>query len=206
MTPLGFDFTSFVLSFGTGVFVALFLMRWGCPFQFSVRSKMRQANAFACCGEPLKMTLVVRRDLKMGTGKIAAQCAHAAVAVMEEVQSRRSDNGANCNDSCSTYGYSGNSDHYSPAASQMCGGSGADKWVSWYDAWRFAGSKKVALQCENEEQLMEAYRAARREGIPHAVIRDAGRTQIAAGSKTVLAVGPAPDSLVDRVTGHFKLL
>jgi len=36
-------------------------------------------------------------------------------------------------------------------------------------------------------------------------IRDAGRTQIAAGSRTVLAVGPGPVSIVDSVTGKLKL-
>ena len=37
------------------------------------------------------------------------------------------------------------------------------------------------------------------------VIHDAGRTQIAAGSATVLGIGPAPKSLVDQVTGALKL-
>jgi peptidyl-tRNA hydrolase, PTH2 family len=37
------------------------------------------------------------------------------------------------------------------------------------------------------------------------VVHDAGRTQIAAGSATVLGIGPAPKSLVDQVTGALKL-
>ncbi|KAM0968528.1 hypothetical protein ACFX13_017169 [Malus domestica] len=42
-------------------------------------------------GEELKMVLVVRRDLKMTTGKIASQCAHAATgAYAELMQSHRS--------------------------------------------------------------------------------------------------------------------
>eukprot|EP00983_Pelagomonas_calceolata_P123406 1161001-Pelagomonas_calceolata.AAC.4 len=43
-------------------------------------------------------------------------------------------------------------------------------------------------------------------GLPAYIVCDAGRTQIAAGSQTVLAVGPAPKSAVDAVTGHLKLL
>lgn len=35
---------------------------------------------------------------------------------------------------------------------------------------------------------------------------DAGRTQIAAGSRTVLAIGPAPVRELDSITGHLKLL
>ncbi|KAG8067966.1 hypothetical protein GUJ93_ZPchr0005g14274 [Zizania palustris] len=36
-------------------------------------------------GEELKMVLVVRQDLKMGTGKIASQCAHAATGLYAEL-------------------------------------------------------------------------------------------------------------------------
>jgi len=38
------------------------------------------------------------------------------------------------------------------------------------------------------------------------VQEDAGRTQIAAGSRTVLAIGPAPVKEIDAVTGELKLL
>jgi peptidyl-tRNA hydrolase, PTH2 family len=37
------------------------------------------------------------------------------------------------------------------------------------------------------------------------VVHDAGRTQIAAGSATVLGIGPAPKSLIDQVTGSLRL-
>ena len=33
-----------------------------------------------------------------------------------------------------------------------------------------------------------------------------GRTQIAAGSRTVLGIGPAPVRLINQVTGQLKLL
>jgi hypothetical protein len=46
---------------------------------------------------------------------------------------------------------------------------------------------------------------ARSLGLAANSIRDAGRTQIAAGSRTVLAVGPGPISVINSVTGQLKL-
>ena len=40
-----------------------------------------KSNAFG----PTKMVMAVRMDLKMGKGKIAAQCCHAAVAAFKKV-------------------------------------------------------------------------------------------------------------------------
>jgi len=72
--------------------------------------------------------------------------------------------------------------------------------------WERGGQAKIALQVKSVAQVRELERQARLLKVPtHAVI-DAGRTQIAAGSLTVLAVGPAPVDLIDRITGHLKLL
>lgn len=38
------------------------------------------------------------------------------------------------------------------------------------------------------------------------MVEDAGHTQIEAGSKTVLAVGPAFSNEIDPITSHLKLL
>lgn len=43
-------------------------------------------------------------------------------------------------------------------------------------------------------------------GLVAEVIADAGKTQIASGSRTVLGIGPAPKSLIDEVTGKLRLL
>jgi PTH2 family peptidyl-tRNA hydrolase len=47
---------------------------------------------------------------------------------------------------------------------------------------------------------------ARAAKLPYYLVADAGRTQIAAGSITVCAVGPAPISEIDKITKQFKLL
>lgn len=65
---------------------------------------------------------------------------------------------------------------------------------------------KVALQVKSEEELELLQAQAISLGLVAEVIQDAGRTQIAAGSHTVLGIGPAPRSIVDKVTGGLKLL
>ena len=69
-----------------------------------------------------------------------------------------------------------------------------------------SGQAKVAVQCKSEEELLTLQAKALSLGICARVIRDAGRTQIAAGSATVLGIGPAPKAVVDEVTGSLKLL
>ena len=71
--------------------------------------------------------------------------------------------------------------------------------------WETTGQAKVALQIGSEDELFMLQAAAMSLSLTAKVIRDAGRTQIAAGSATVLGIGPAPKSLIDQVTGALKL-
>lgn len=68
------------------------------------------------------------------------------------------------------------------------------------------GQAKVALQVKSEEELEMLQAQAMSLGLVAHIIHDAGRTQIASGSATVLGIGPAPKSVMDQVTGHLKLL
>ncbi|MFC6717788.1 peptidyl-tRNA hydrolase Pth2 [Natrialbaceae archaeon GCM10025810] len=72
--------------------------------------------------------------------------------------------------------------------------------------WKRGGQKKVVLKGSSERELYELSEIAEREGLPNAVIRDAGHTQLEPGTVTALAVGPGEDDLVDRVTGDLSLL
>ena len=57
-----------------------------------------------------------------------------------------------------------------------------------------------------EEALLTLQAAARAEGLIAEFVRDAGHTQVTPGTATVLAIGPDDARLVDRITGHLKLL
>lgn len=71
--------------------------------------------------------------------------------------------------------------------------------------WKGSGQKKVVLQGNSEQELFELADAAERKGLPHALVRDAGHTQLEPGTVTALAVGPATEDVVDRVTGDLSL-
>lgn len=113
------------------------------------------------------MVFLVRMDLEMGKGKMAAQCAHAAVGAYEDAVKKKDIH---------------------------------------LKAWRRAGQGKIALKVPDETTLTSLTEIARNAGINTYVVRDAGRTQIAAGSVTVAAIGPAEVTAIDKITGHLKLL
>lgn len=71
--------------------------------------------------------------------------------------------------------------------------------------WEECGQPKVVVKADDEDMLFQLERHARSVGLVTSIIRDAGRTQIASGSRTVLGVGPGPVELIDKVTGHLKL-
>ena len=71
--------------------------------------------------------------------------------------------------------------------------------------WMMFGQAKIAVKCSEEEMLLVAQQA-RSRGIVSYTVMDAGRTQIPAGSKTVCAIGPAPQSMLDEISGKFKLM
>ncbi|KEP64204.1 UNVERIFIED_CONTAM: peptidyl-tRNA hydrolase, putative [Hammondia hammondi] len=72
--------------------------------------------------------------------------------------------------------------------------------------WTASGQKKIAVKIKDEAEMRALHADAKKKGVNAYAVCDAGRTQVPAGSFTVLAVGPGPETLVDDVTGHLKLL
>jgi peptidyl-tRNA hydrolase, PTH2 family len=71
--------------------------------------------------------------------------------------------------------------------------------------WDVSGAKKVVLRATGSAAIMQLAAAASRLGLPYAVVRDAGRTQLASGTVTGIAIGPARAGDVNRVAGALKL-
>ena len=110
----------------------------------------------------LKQVIVVRKDLKLGKGKLASQVAHAAIMAADKSKLK--------------------------------------------EKWEREGQKKVVVWCQNSEELFLIYKKVIDNGIAAALVADAGLTQLKAGTKTCLGIGPAPEEKIDQITGNLKLL
>ena len=133
----------------------------------------------------VKQVILYRRDLKMRKGKIAAQCAHASLAVflrrrVPPAQTQIQVDGAEVD----------------PQATLVIEMDEAMR------AWVTARFTKIVLSVEDEAALLQAHALAEAGGIPCALIRDAGRTEFhGVPTYTTCALGPAPAAAIDAISG-----
>ena len=76
----------------------------------------------------------------------------------------------------------------------------------WYRAWMESGMAKIAVKVHSLDELRKVEEEARENDLPVAAVEDRGLTQVPPGTTTCLAIGPAPASKVDSITGKLKLL
>lgn len=76
----------------------------------------------------------------------------------------------------------------------------------WFDKWHSEGGKKVIVKASSLEDFFHLKKMAEQLGIVSNIIEDAGHTEIPPGIKTVLGIGPAPNNLIDQITGDLPLL
>lgn len=114
----------------------------------------------------MKQVIVVRTDLDMAKGKIAAQVGHACVLGAEHVRKSNPD---------------------------------------WFKEW-WSGQEKIVVKVTNLKELEEIKEHAFSLNVPCSEVTDAGHTQIEPGTTTCVSLGPAPEDLVDKISGNLKLL
>jgi PTH2 family peptidyl-tRNA hydrolase len=72
--------------------------------------------------------------------------------------------------------------------------------------WKMEGAKKVVLKAANLEELKKYEQQAKRARLVTAIISDAGKTVLKPGTTTCLAIGPYLESVIDKITGHLKIM
>lgn len=76
----------------------------------------------------------------------------------------------------------------------------------WFTGWFEEGQKKVVLKVKTLDELVKLKEAAVSEGIPAYLVSDMGLTELPPGTVTCLGIGPAPEDLMNKVTGGLPLL
>ena len=139
----------------------------------------------------VKQVIVVRKDLKMRKGKIAAQVAHASLgAILSQMEKQE-------------YLHTDECDVVTPCyvhAMIYKKGSAADNWINGMFT-------KVVVSCDSEKELLDMYKKAKNKGLIATLITDSGKTEFhGKATHTCLAVGPDLADEIDEVTGHLPLL
>ena len=135
-----------------------------------------------------KMMIVMRRDLKMRKGKIAAQAGHACIdAVLMALHKEGRMNDFEMTDE----GFSLKT---------------TNKPISPLSDWFIYGCAKVCVYVDSEEALLAIEKKAKEKGIIASVITDAGMTEFhGVPTKTCLALEPLPTDIADELTGGLPL-
>lgn len=71
--------------------------------------------------------------------------------------------------------------------------------------WLRYGGTQITVRIDSEDELLKLSENSKNEGILASIVRDAGQTQVAPGTRTVIAIGPAPKSILEKIKGHLKL-
>jgi len=111
-----------------------------------------------------KQVIIVRRDLKLPKGKMAAQVAHASVRAVLNSDKKK------------------------------------------VQEWNDLGMAKIVLKTENEKTMLKLLQTAKDNNLKTAMITDAGKTVIAPGTKTCIAIGPDEEEKIDEITNSLKLI
>ena len=109
----------------------------------------------------LKQVILIRNDLKLPKGKMAAQAAHASVEAALKSE--------------------------------------------FLKQWQMQGQKKVVLKVNNDKELVKYFQLAKDQGFACSLITDAGKTVIAPGTVTCIAIGPDEEEELDAVISELKL-
>lgn len=137
-----------------------------------------------------KQMIVMRRDLKMRKGKIAAQAGHACVEATLMALAREGRLGEVRVTPDQSWVYLEDE------------GTRATPLSDWFDA----GVAKVCVYVDSEEELLDLAVRGRELGFAVALVRDAGHTEFhGEPTYTCLAFEPLAAEQIDPLTGELPL-
>lgn len=135
-----------------------------------------------------KQMIVMRRDLHMRKGKIAAQAGHACVEAVLMALAKEG--------RLEDIGIEGGGAVLHPT------GKGVTPLSDWFEK----GVAKICVYVDSEEELLDIDRKAKEAGIISALICDAGMTEFHGNpTYTCLALEPRFSDEVDPITGDLPL-
>lgn len=133
---------------------------------------------------------VIRKDLHMRKGKIAAQVAHASMKVILDMMET----------SYMEYPVGTGIQKGIRLSTMIDEGSPVYEWITGIFT-------KIVVYVNSLEELMDIKNKADELNIPNAVVTDTGRTEFH-GEPTVtcIAIGPDESEKIDKITGDLLLL
>lgn len=136
-----------------------------------------------------KQVIVVRHDLHMRMGKVAAQAAHASIAFLTNKFRDRIE------------------DYFDPMNDPLFYVVPRFRVSPAERAWIEGRFTKICVRVDSEEELLRIYEEAEAAGLTAYLITDAGLTEFKGiPTNTCVAIGPNFSDEIDPITGHLKLL
>ena len=140
----------------------------------------------------IKQVIVIRKDLKMGKGKIASQACHASMSVFFNclIKTKTIPQEILEDKSLMTY----NSYWSMPN-------------LVFFEEYITGSFKKIVVGVNSKEELLKLYEEAYESGIYCSIIQDSGLTSFNnVPTYTAIAIGPWLSEEIDQITGHLSLL
>jgi peptidyl-tRNA hydrolase, PTH2 family len=129
-----------------------------------------------------RQVLVLRKDLKMRAGKLAAQAAHASMARLTKAAGVRVQ-----------VSQSGQRELVIPLNADL-------------EAWVTGRFKKICVYVPGEAELLELFERVKAAGLDAHLVQDAGLTEFGGiPTHTFISIGPHPKAVLDPYTGHLPL-
>lgn len=137
-----------------------------------------------------KQILVVRKDLNMRKGKIAAQCCHGSMAFLTKGGMNRR-------------GYKSQFDLDECLTTEKILQIDMEKITHWLEN----SFRKICVYVNSEGELVAIHEKALAAGLISHLVEDNGATEFnGVKTKTVVAIGPAWDEDFVGITDHLPLL